>query len=229
MLRLLIIEDDVDLASNISEYFEAREAELDFAYDGATALTIAQQGRFDVIVLDLGLPRLDGVGVAIRLRAAGVDVPILVLTARDSLDDKASAYGAGVDDYLVKPFALAELEMRIDALNRRRSASGRLSVLRVADLEFDTGTKVVKRAGRVLRLNRNQMTLLLHLMRESPNVISKQDLATQLWRDDTGSSDTLRAYVFELRRIVDKPFEQPLIHTVHSQGYALRASADGNE
>ncbi len=224
-IRLLIVEDDRDVAANIAEYFEARNAILDFAYDGQAALALARSARFDVVVLDLGLPRLEGTHVAARLRDDGVDTPILVLTARDSLDDKASAFATGVDDYLVKPFALAELEMRVTALIRRYEGSD-AHVLQIDDLALDTRARLVRRAGLKLQLNRNQFGILERLMRASPNLVTKEELSDHLWGDHQGSPETLRAYIHELRNIVDKPFPIRLIQTIHSQGYALRNETD---
>ena len=226
MARLLIVEDDADLSGNLAEYLEPRGYALDFAYDGSSAVALAGSAEFDLIVLDIGLPRLDGVQVAERLRVASNRALLLMLTARDGLDDKAAAYAAGADDYLTKPFALAELEMRIKALLRRGRAPA--GVLRVADLEYDTGTHQVRRSGRELALNRSQLQVLALLMRESPRLVSKARLAEHLWGDEPGSYDTLRSYVHELRQIVDRPFAAatPLIHTLHSQGYALREPAD---
>ena len=125
MLKILVVEDDRDLAANLAEYLEGRGYLPDFAYDGRAGVALALEEEHDVVLLDLSLPRLDGVEVGATLRRRGVDAPILVLTARDALDDKAAAFGAGVDDYLVKPFALSELDMRIQALWRRAQAQGR--------------------------------------------------------------------------------------------------------
>ena len=223
MLDLLIVEDDRDVSANIAEYLEPRGYRLDFAYDGKQGVALALQQAFDVIVLDLGLPRLDGVAVGAALRDANCVVPLLVLTARDALDDKAAAFDVGVDDYLVKPFAMAELEMRIRALARRAANQGLQRCLRVGDLELDLGRREARRGDTRLYLNRSQFVLLSALMRDAPNVVTRQSLQQTLWGDDLPGPDALRTHVFELRQVVDRPFDAQLIHTVHGQGYAVRA------
>jgi len=207
MYRLLIVEDDRDVCANIAEYFEVLDYELDFAYDGKTALNLIASSTPDMIILDIGLPSLDGNAVGASLRASGCDIPILVLTARDTLEDKEAAFDNGADDYLVKPFALRELELRTKALLRRSVTQGHRTVLAVADLRFDTGTHQVTRGGKVLQLSRTQQKTLRKLMQDSPNVVTKASLTSALWGDDPPG----------------KSFDQPLIHTEHGQGYALRA------
>ncbi len=198
-MRALIVEDYQDVAANVSEYLEPLGYELDFAYDGAQAVSLARGEHFDVIVMDIGLPRQDGVAASAELRKRGVDTPILMLTARDGLEDKAAAFEVGADDYLVKPFELRELEMRLRALRRR--GAGQAQLLAVGELSFDTGTRTVIRADHTLRLNRMQQTALEVLMRAAPNL------------------------VFELRRTIDRPFGQAMIVTERGQGYAIRAAS----
>lgn len=224
MARLLIVEDDADLAANLAEYLEGQGHELDFAYDGGGAIELASHCNFDVLVLDIGLPKVDGIAVAHTLKALGNTAMLLMLTARHDIGDKSAAFAAGADDYLTKPFALAELEMRIQALLRRGKNTD--AVLRVADLEFNPGTATVLRGGARLELNRSQRQVLALLMRESPRMVGKAQLAAHLWGDESGSFDTLRAYVHELRTLIDKPFDIPLLHTVHGEGYVLRMPDD---
>ena len=215
-MRALIVEDDQDVAANVSEYLEPLGYELDFAYDGAQAVSLARGEHFDVIVMDIGLPRQDGVAASAELRKRGVDTPILMLTARDGLEDKAAAFEVGADDYLVKPFELRELEMRLRALRRR--GAGQAQLLAVGELSFDTGTRTVIRAGHTLRLNRMQQTALEVLMRAAPNLVTKDALARELWGSDQPGRDALRTLVFELRRTIDRPFGQAMIVTERGQG-----------
>jgi DNA-binding response OmpR family regulator len=177
---------------------------------------------YDAIVLDLMLPGLDGLAVCRKLREeARRDTPLLMLTARDTQQDKVTGLDAGADDYLVKPFDIRELEARVRALVRRRRGQIAAEVLRVADLSLDTGTLEVSRAGRPLTLTPTALKLLTVLMRASPRVVSRQDLEREVWGDLLPDSDTLRSHLYTLRKVIDKPFERPLLHTVHGAGYRL--------
>ena len=220
-LRILIVEDNVDMAENIGDYLEAHGHVLDFAMDGISGLHLALTQGFDVIVLDIMLPGMDGLSFSRKLRAdADNQTPILMLTARDTLSDKLDGFSAGADDYLVKPFALQELAARLDALVRRTDRIVR-SLLRVADLEVDMGKMAVQRAGYPVVLNRVGLKILTMLMQAYPNVVSRKDLEHALWGDAPPGSDALRSHIYALRRAVDKPFKRPLIETVHGVGYRL--------
>ena len=220
-LRILIVEDNVDMAENIGDYLEAHGHVLDFAMDGISGLHLALTQDFDVIVLDIMLPGMDGLSFSRKLRAdADNQTPILMLTARDTLSDKLDGFSAGADDYLVKPFALEELAARLDALVRRTDRIVR-SLLRVADLEVDMGKMAVQRAGYPVVLNRVGLKILTMLMQAYPNVVSRKDLEHALWGDAPPGSDALRSHIYALRRAVDKPFKRPLIETVHGVGYRL--------
>ena len=220
-LRILIVEDNVDMAENIGDYLEAHGHVLDFAMDGISGLHLALTQDFDVIVLDIMLPGMDGLSFSRKLRAdADNQTPILMLTARDTLSDKLDGFSAGADDYLVKPFALQELAARLDALVRRTDRIVR-SLLRVADLEVDMGKMAVQRAGYPVVLNRVGLKILTMLMQAYPNVVSRKDLEHALWGDAPPGSDALRSHIYALRRAVDKPFKRPLIETIHGVGYRL--------
>jgi DNA-binding response OmpR family regulator len=222
MLRILLIEDQRDIAANIWDYLEFRSFVMDHAADGVTGLRMAMDGAYDVVVLDLGLPKLDGLDLCRRLREAGHDTPVLMLTARDTLDDKLAGFAQGADDYLVKPFAMRELEARIRALYRR----GRLQhgdVLRVADLTLDPIEQQVERAGHKLTLTRAGFVLLDALMRRSPHVVRHADLAHALWGEGGGDIATLHTHLSVLRSVIDRPFPAPLLHTVHGFGYRIDA------
>ena len=224
--RVLLVEDNRALAANVAEYLEEAGCSVDHAQNGVAALNLATTGTFDVIVLDLALPLLDGLEVCSRLRErSGPRAAVLMLTARDTLDDKLRGFAAGADDYVTKPFALAELKVRIDALLRRQRVEGR--VLRVADLCFDTSTLVVSRGGRPLHLSPIGLRLLELLMRRSPAVVSRQDIEHHLWGDEPpDGTAALRVHVHALRRAIDEPPARPLLRTLPGIGYAIAPDAD---
>ena len=220
-MRILVVEDHRDIAENIGDYLGPKGHEIDYAADGITGLHLAVTNDYDVIVLDLALPALGGIEVCRKLREeAKKATPVLMLTARDQLESKVEGFAAGADDYLVKPFALKELEIRLNALNRRgRGDSSR--VLKVADLEFDPDTQIVKRAGRRLDLNPSLRTLLEVLMRNTHRVVRRSELEAALWGDDPPDGDVLRAHIYSLRSSIDRQFPRKLLHTVHGTGYRL--------
>jgi DNA-binding response OmpR family regulator len=221
-MRLLIIEDHRDIAENIADYLEPRGHILDFAADGITGLRLAAENDYDVVVLDLMLPGMDGIELCRRLRQeASRDTPVLMLTARDRLEDKVLGFEAGADDYLVKPFAMKELEIRLEALQRRSSGRVGAQTLTVADLEYDTATQTATRAGRKLDLNPSMRTLLDLLMSNSHRVVQRNELEDALWGDSRPDGDVLRAHIYALRAVMDKPFPRKLLHTVHGVGYRL--------
>jgi len=225
MLRILLIEDQRDIAANIWDYLEHRGFVMDHAGDGASGLRMALDGAYDVIVLDLGLPKLDGLDLCRALRAAHRDTPVLMLTARDTLDDKLAGFAEGADDYVVQPFAMKELEARIRALYRRgRMQQG--EQLRVADLVLDPANLTVERAGQRLNLTRAGFALLEALMRRSPHLVRHAELANALWGEAGGDIATLHTHLSVLRAVIDRPFDLRLLHTVHGFGYRLAESAD---
>jgi DNA-binding response OmpR family regulator len=220
-LRVLVVEDNADLAAMLGDYLEGRGHTADFAGDGAAGLRLALAQAYDAIVLDRALPKLDGIEVCRQLRERGVATPVLMLTARDTTQDKVTGLSAGADDYLVKPFELAEVEARLGALHRR--ASGRLAhgVLRVADLEFDPGALEARRGGRALALNPTSRKLLEVLMRETARIVPREELEYLIWGDTPPDADVLRAHVHKLREAVDRGFERKLLHTFRGAGYRL--------
>lgn len=225
MLRILLIEDQRDIAANIWDFLEFRGFVMDHAADGASGLRMALDGFYDVIVLDLGLPKLDGLELCRTLRQARRDTPVLMLTARDTLADKLSGFAEGADDYVVKPFAMKELEARIRALHRRsRLQHG--DRLQVADLSFDPVELTASRAGQSLDVPRAGMVLLELLMRRSPHLVRHGELAHALWGERGGDIATLHTHLSVLRATIDRPFETQLLHTVHGFGYRIAESAD---
>jgi DNA-binding response OmpR family regulator len=227
-MRILVIEDHRDIAENIGDYLAPKGHELDYAADGITGLHLAVTNDYDVIVLDLMLPALDGLDVCRKLREEAKNTtPVLMLTARDQLDNKVQGFRAGADDYLVKPFALKELEVRLEALRRRGRGAAQARVLRVADLEFDPDTQAVKRASQRIELNPSLRTLLGVLMANTHRVVRRAELESALWGDDPPDADVLRAHIYALRTAIDKPFGRKLLHTVHGTGYRLTDASDG--
>lgn len=226
-MRLLLIEDQPEILRNIADFLEMKGYLVDCAYDGLGGLHLALMGIYDLIVLDLMLPGMDGVTLCRRLREeAQIQIPVIMLTARDGLEDKLVGFRAGADDYLVKPFSLPELQVRIEAVLRRcRSEFGR--ELRLADLSYDRDTLIVQRGGTPLKINPIGLKLLEKLMRESPRVVRREVLTDLLWGENAPDSDSLRSHIHLLRQAIDKPFSRPLLHTVHGIGYSLRVEENG--
>jgi len=219
---VLLVEDNRNISEMVGEYLERKGFGVDYATNGSDGLRLATEGSYDVIVLDLMLPRMDGLEVCRRLRnEVKKSTPVLMLTARDTLDDKVRGLEVGADDYLVKPFAIQELEARIRALIRRDRRQVSAEILEVADLVLDTATLRATRAGQELQLSPIALRLLTILMRESPRVVSRRDIEREIWGDGLPDSDTLRSHLYNLRKIIDKPFKSQLLHTIHSAGYRL--------
>ncbi|WP_455374589.1 response regulator transcription factor [Kaarinaea lacus] len=220
-MRILIIEDNSDLAANIFDYLEAKGHTLDAAADGVTGLHLAIVNEYDAIVLDIMLPGMNGFEVCKKLREdADKQTPVLMLTARDTLNDKLAGFAIGADDYLVKPFELQELEARLLALQRRKAGPA-TRTLTVSDLTFDLDTLTVKRQGKTITLTPTGLKILELLMRKSPHVVSRREIEHLLWGDEPPDSDAIRSHLHTLRAAIDHPFEKPLIHTVHGIGFRL--------
>mgnify|MGYP001029003703 CR=1 FL=1 len=222
-MRILIVEDNRDIAANLGDFLSDRDHEVDYAYDGPTGLNLAKTHPFDALVLDLSLPGMDGLELARQLRQeAKIDIPILMLTARDQLEDKLAGFDSGADDYLVKPFELKEVEARIEVLARRGQRIKPESLV-VGDLEYNLETYRVTRAGQTIELNPIGLKLLEKLMSESPAVVSRRELEHHVWGEELPDSDSLRVHIHSLRTAIDKPFDQGMIHTRHGIGYSLVA------
>lgn len=219
--KILLVDDEVSVHNVVTAYLEAEGYAFASAMDGNEGLRLARSFKPDLILLDVMLPGMDGVQLCKRLREDGNnEVPILMLTARDALEDRLTGLQAGADDYLVKPFALSELVARIEAILRRTHGS-RKRCLAVADLRYDLDTLHVTRAGQPLKLNPIGLKLLEILMQKSPAVIRREALEEALWGDDCPDSDSLRSHIHQLRQVLDKPFPTPLLHTLHGIGYRL--------
>ncbi len=220
VLKVLIVEDQHDIAANIWDFLERRGHVVDHAADGETGLMHAMRSTFDVIVLDLGLPKLDGLDLCRRLREAGRGTPVLMLTARDTLEDKLRGFAEGADDYMVKPLALKELEVRIRALHRRNLPPSN-SALTTGPLTFDAPAMMASREGRRIALTRAQGRILALLMQRSPAVVSRSDLLECVWGEEAGDAASLHTLVYDLRNLIDKPFDSAMLQTVHGIGYRL--------
>ena len=225
-MRILLIEDSAAMRANLTEQLENAGHEVDVAVDGRSGLLLALAGNHDVLVLDLGLPRMDGLEVCRRLREQRGSGPlVLMLTARDTLEDKLDGFAAGADDYLVKPFEGAELLVRLQAL-ARRSTRKDAEVLVVEDLRYDLGALNVERSGRTIRLNRVGLRILGELMSASPRVVTREQLERVLWDGFSPESSVLRSHIYALRKAIDLEGLAPLVQTVRGIGYRL-AREDG--
>jgi DNA-binding response OmpR family regulator len=219
---ILLVEDNRQIAETVGAALERGGYSVDYAADGTSGLHLAVTGSYDVIVLDLNLPGMDGLEICRKLRSeAKKATPVLMLTARGTLEDKLTGLESGADDYLVKPFEVRELEARLHALIRRDRRQVSAEVLHVGDMTLDTATLRLTRDGQELTVSPIGLKLLAILMRESPRVVSRRDIEREIWGDMLPDSDTLRSHLYNLRRIIDKPFARPLLHTIHSAGYRL--------
>ena len=221
----LLVEDNLSLAQTVIAYFDLEGINCDYASNGSQGLELALLNDYQVILLDINLPRINGLEVCEMIRKQGVDIPVMMLTARDSLEDKLAGFDAGTDDYLVKPFELSELVARVKALFNRRSLHS--MKLEVGPLVMDLSLKTVCREGQKLKLTPTCWKLLEILMRESPNLVSREKMQNTIWNEpDLPESDALKVHLYKLRQQVDKPFSIKLIQTVSSHGVAIRVPND---
>ena len=219
-LSVLIVDDNTDILCNVRDYLEMGGLVVETAINGREALDRMNQKTYAVCILDIGLPDIDGLTVCKTLRQNGDKTPVLMLTARDSIDDKVTGLSVGADDYLVKPFSLRELSARVQALIRRVYGDSSMK-LTVADLEFDLVTTQVSRSGQVIKLNPTCLTILKELMMKSPAIVSRARLEALVWAGTVPDSDSLRANIYLLRQAIDKSFDKKLIHTHPSLGWSI--------
>jgi len=225
-MRILIVEDQPEILQNIADYLELKGYLVDCAYDGLGGLHLALTQPFDLIILDLMLPGMDGITLCQRLRQeARLQTPIIMLTARDSVDDKLAGFQAGADDYLVKPFSLPELHARVEAV-LRRGQTGLQNMLEIGDLSYDMNSLTVSRQGKTIKLSPIGLKLLEKLMKSSPHVVRRETLEELLWGESLPGSDSLRSHIHTLRQAIDKPFSSPLLHTVHGIGFCLKVQTN---
>jgi len=216
---VLVVEDNRTLAGNISEFLEAHGFECDYADNGNLGLRLAMTHAFNVIILDIMLPGKDGLSICDELRKSGITTPILMLTARDTLEDKLQGFNVGADDYLVKPFDLPELVARVKALSKR--VNQQENKLTVSDLTMEVDLRIVTRAGQRIELNKACWKILEALMRTYPKVVTRQQIEQVVWPDQLPDSNVLKSHIYKLRQQVDKPFNSSLIQTVRGVGLVL--------
>ena len=222
-LSVLLVEDHRQLAQTVVEFLEQEGALVDYASDTTLARTLVQEHHYDILVLDVMLPGEDGYSFCQYLRKElALDTPVIFMTARDQLDDKLEGFARGGDDYIVKPFALPELVARVQALVRRERREVAPNLLTVADLQLDPARQEVRREGQILKLSPTAFRILRILMRESPKVVSREQLEHELWGDLVPDSDALRSHLYNLRKAVDKPFEDALLETLPGVGFSIR-------
>lgn len=226
-LRVLIIEDNHDIVANLYAFLEPLGYELDCAFNGALGLELARQSIFDVIVLDIMLPGMDGLTVCSTLRTTYADtVPILMLTARDTISDRVAGLDSGADDYLIKPFSMKELDARLRAL-ARRSQRKLQDTLTWGEVTLQLSTHVATRAGQPLKLSPTGFLLLETLLRAAPGIVSRADLERAIWGETPPDSSALRTHIHELRQSLDRSFAYPLLKTVPRVGYGLTEPPSG--
>jgi DNA-binding response OmpR family regulator len=226
-MRVLVVEDERRIAAYVKRGLEEQGYAVDAAFTGREALAWAETIAYDLIVLDILLPELDGYAVCRELRRRDSRVPILMLTARDTVDDRVAGLDAGADDYLVKPFALKELLARLRALTRRAPDAPKSPVLQLADLAVDTVTRRVTRGGLAVKLTAKEYAVLECLLREPGRVLTRTEIAEHVWSFDVyNQSNVVDVYIRNLRRKLDDPFALKLIHTVRGAGYRLATDSD---
>ncbi|MFZ7127304.1 MAG: response regulator transcription factor [Desulfobacterales bacterium] len=223
-MRILLVEDDRKIASFIVKGFKAAGFAVDHAEDGETGLDLALSGPYDAAVVDIMLPRLDGLSLIERLRRKKVDTPVIVLSARDSIQDRVKGLQTGGDDYLTKPFAFSELLARVQALIRRATGASEPTRLTVGDITMNLITREVTRAGRRIELQPLEFSLLEYLMRNAGRVVSKTMIMEHVWDYHFDpQTNVVEARIYRLRDKIDRGFDRKMIHTVRGVGYALRA------
>lgn len=221
-MKLLLIEDHQEIAGIIFDFFELKGGyELDYASDGRHGLTLATQQHYDLIILDVMLPYMDGLSVCSNLRQQGVDTPVLMLTSRSDKEDILQGFEHGADDYLVKPFDLNIFEARVKALYRRKTGTIAIKRLTFGELELNISNHVVTRQHCQFQLNQTLFTLLKTLMMRAPDIASREELIKAIWRDDEPDGDILRSHIYQLRNQIDKPFQHAYIKTIPKVGYQL--------
>jgi len=224
-MKILVVEDEERVAQFIQKGLKEEGHAVDVSYDGEDGGFLAEVNDYDLILLDVMLPKKNGISVCREIRARGVVTPVLMLTARDSVEDRVRGLDAGADDYLVKPFAFEELLARVRALLRRR-ADSKTPTLQLADLELDPITRLVTRAGKPIRLTTKEYSLLEYLLRNANKVLSRTLIGEHVWdMNFDPESNVIDVYISHLRNKIDKGYELPLLHTMRGQGYLLSADS----
>ncbi|HEX2912177.1 MAG TPA: response regulator transcription factor [Chloroflexia bacterium] len=227
-MRILLVEDENGIAQFVLQGLRESGYAVDRASDGMEGLAYALAAEYDLLILDVMLPGMDGFALLKELRNRGYSLPVLLLTARDAIEDRVAGLDSGADDYLTKPFAFPELLARVRALLRRPPLQSG-AVLRVADLEIDTVQHEVRRGGRLIELSQREFMLLNYMMRHPGQVLTRTQIAEHIWNFDfVSDSNVVDVYIGYLRRKIDRDFAVPLIHTVRGVGYRLSAETDGD-
>ncbi|MGR3040550.1 response regulator transcription factor [Vibrio vulnificus] len=222
-MKILLVDDNHNVAETIADYLEIEGIIIDCAYHGEAALRLIETNHYDVIVMDIMMPKLDGISTVKKLREDYLcGTPILFLTAKQGLDDKIAAFTAGGDDYLLKPFAMQELSLRLHALANRGPRQD-IGVLKFADITLDVKTEQVERQGQLIKLSRIQTRILTLLMKRAPAIVSRVEVIESVWGDEPPGSDALRSHIYGLRTALDKGFSESRLETIHGQGYRLKA------
>jgi len=221
-MRILIIDDDAELSAAMAEFLELKGAECDFAYNGQTGLNLASELDIDVIILDLMMPKVDGIGVCQTLRKQGIQLPILMLTAYDTQEKQLEGFEVGVDDYVVKPCSMPLLWARLQALYKRHNPAQLQNTLTIGDLSLNLSEHRAYRTGDELKLTPTGWKILVLLAQKSPNVVTRIELEDHIWPDGEASTQNFNVQLHQLRKTVDKPYGKPLIHTLVGVGLALR-------
>lgn len=220
-MKILLVEDDVNIMETVVDYLELKGFIVDCAYNGKAALQLTQDNTYDIIVMDIMMPKLDGIETVQRLRQEQyIATPILFLTARDSIEDKSLAFTAGGDDYLVKPFALEELVLRLQALIRRGGLP-HVAELRVDQLCYHIQEENVSYAGEKIKLSKLQKHILKILFKKYPGIVSRADLTHEIWGENAPDSDALRSHIYSLRKALQKQTGKQFVATVPKQGFCL--------
>ena len=221
-MRILFAEDEPDLNRIVTQKLTAEGYSVDSCFNGEEALDVLSYTEYDAIILDIMMPKLDGLSVLQRLRASGSITPVLLLTAKDGVDDRVKGLDSGANDYLIKPFSLEELSARIRAMTR--TSFGRVSnVLTVADLTLDCSSHLVKRGERVINLSAKEFSLLEYLMNNKGTVLSREKIEDHIWNFDyEGGTNVVDVYISYLRKKIDGGNPVKLIHTVRGRGYVIR-------
>lgn len=225
-IKLLIIEDNHDVSGILGDYFEAQGAELDFADNGELGLSLAQAFDFDAIILDLMLPKMDGLTLCQSLRSLGCTTPILMLTALDNKADELQGFDIGADDYLGKPFDLDVVNARVQALIKRHRGQVAKGIIKFGPLELNISQHQIKRESQLLSLTPTTYQILFLLMRHAPNVVKREQVIEELWGDNPPGGDVLRSHMYQLRNQLDKPFKFPMLTTVPKIGFKLEIEGD---
>ena len=225
-MRVLIIEDNSDIVANLYSFLQPLGYELDWARSGTAGLARAATGAYDAIVLDLMLPGVDGLELCRKLRMEmRRATPVLMLTARDTVEDKVAGFESGADDYLIKPFSMVELDARLKALVRRAANRHVDTVMCFGDVRFDPSALILTRSGKRIELTRTGYKLVACLLRAAPGVVPREALEYEIWGDAPPDSDALRTHVHAVRQALDKPFPVPIVKTVPGVGYRLDPDA----